>query len=454
MRRKKRAALLGVLLAMALAVSGCAQEAAPQEPESQPAGPVNDGREATVVIGELYVSDQRSAALREIADKYQADYPNTHLVLERFDRPEDLRAALASGEAQIADVTDRELAGLVRDGLLRDVAEPLAGWSEAATLIPIATRASNALNTAKTYLLPSDASQEVLFYRADWFSAYNEGRASSEMIYCRTWDQMVKASAALEDRGKLAFAGGEKLVDYFDAMIWSSLALGRSLDPGMAYFYPSDPVGTVFPQEKAAEGAEQFSRVMTEMALPQALSFSAQEALAAFQAGDACFLLADRSVMPTLAETMAPDTWAVMEFPRGLSGTAVFAPASFRGWGVSSLAEDWEIALHFLTFLTSADCNTHYAKVCGTLPVHSTAMVLEPSFLDGDLAVELAMVKRPDWYQYALEPTLYRAWDSYRDQANGWLRRFVAGELTQEELMGLLDRYWLDALAAEGPLWE
>lgn len=463
MKLRKGIALLltGALCAGVLA--GCAGKQA-EETVTEPAVSLcNDGREAKLVLGELAFSEGRSAVLREIADKYEADFPNTEIEVRAFDSPEGLEKALRSGEIDLAEVSSDAQAGYVQDGLLLDIYPYLTAWEESATLTQAARFVAGSMGESRAYLLPSDFFQDVLYYRADWFSEYNEGRETGQAWY-RTWDQIggrtvdgqwtPGAGEKLGERGGLAFAGKDKLVDYFNAMVWSSTTLGRTADASAAYFAPGDGGETIFSLEKTAQGAEQFGRVMKNAAIPEALDWTQDQAVKVFQDGKAGMLLADRSAIAVFENTMPEGSWAVEAFPRGLTGTAVFSPDSFSGWGISSAAEEKEIAAHFLTFLCNADNNTHYAKVCGTLPIHLEAADLEETLEDGPLAAELNMADRGDWYRYASPPVRYRAYEGYRETAGEKLRGFISGELTQEELLAFMDEYWSAAYGSEGNLWS
>ena len=110
--------------------------------------------------------------------------------------------------------------------------------------------------------------------------------------------------------------------------------------------------------------------------------------------------------------------------------------------------------MHFLTYLSNGDNNTHLAKACGTVPIHTTAADLEPSLEETGLSVNLLMVRRADWYFYAQEPLMYRAQEGWRETANQALREFLAGEMTQQELLASFDGYWSQARAGEGELWQ
>ena len=229
--------------------------------------------------------------------------------------------------------------------------------------------------------------------------------------------------------------------------------MGRIADPAAAYFSAEKESKSIFSLEKTPNGVAQFRQVMSTAALEDAWNWTEEEALAAFLDGRAGMLLADRTAMSVLRASMPEGSWAVLGYPRGIIGSAVFAE-EFTGWGVSASTKEAEIAAHFLTYLSNADNNTHFAKMCGTLPIHLEAADMEESLLETDLAVELDMVKRGNWYQYASEPTMYEAYQGYREQANEKLRGFLQGEVSQDELLGFLDDYWNRAYEEEGNLWK
>ncbi len=449
--------ILALALAAALALTGCSSPEAPALPQEEVKPLANDGRTATVVLGEVLESRERTDVLLEIAEKYQADYPNTTVEIATFASSRELKNALASGRVQIADIPGEDLPGYVREGLLADLEEDLPRWSEYATLLTPVKFAVHPLDSLHSYLIPSDLYQDVLFYRQDWMDAYNEGKAGGDMVYCRVWEQLITAAEKLGDRGKLVFAGQDRLPDYFDSMLWSMLAIGRLLDPGFGYYYPMQEgkgVTTVFRHEKAQDGMDQFARVMKAAVLPEALTDTRDQAVQAFIEGRAGFLLADRSVLPAVAAALPEGSWATREYPLGLAGIGVQSPVSYRGWGIAADAPDKDIVLHFLTTLSNADNNTHYAMTCGTYPLHSTALLLEPDLITGDFSADVAMARKPNLYKYAQEPTLYEAWNDYRAQAGEKLTAFARGELSQEALTDWLDEFWLAAAQQEGALWE
>ena len=454
--------LLAALICMnAFAGCGKTEEEAPSE---TPVSLKNDGRKVTLVLGELLGESRRIAVLEEIAEKYQADFPNTRIEVRSFSDAQSLKAAMEAGEVDIGEVPGEEQASFVRDGVLLDFYPYLLAWKESATLTQSARTVAGSMGASRAYLLPSEFLQDILYYRADWFEAYNEGLEPDQKVYCRTWEEIAGGPNAngtiitgaveqLGERGRLAFAGKNNLLRYFDAMVWSSLHQNRLADPGAGYFSVADEGKSIFSTEKASAAAEEFTRVVNA-AVQGALDWTEEEAVKAFQEGKAGLLLADRSAAESLRASMPEGSWAVEPFPRGLSGTAALSPNSFMGWGISASAKEQEIAAHFLTFLSNADNNTHLSRECGSLPIHLGAAAMEDSLTEGDLAAELTMAASGDRYRYAFEPTMYKAYTGYREEAEEKVSQFARGELSKADLLSYLDDYWNTACAEEGKLWK
>ncbi len=422
------AAALAAGLVLLGGCAGAPAESAP--PEAEPYRVQNDGREARLVLGFIADGSPRAEVLAEIGEKYTAEYPHTQIAVESFDSFAELDSAARQGRVDILEVPGGRQAELVEDGVLLDFSEALFGWEEYAALTPAAKMTAGSMGKGKAYLLMEDFRQLRLYYRADWVAAYNEGLTTGQ-AYCNTWGQILGGVAAdgtaipgtsekLGSRGKLAFAGKEELMRLFDLFLWSAVGRDQLEDPAFGY---AAGEGSVFQLENAAAGAEQFAQMMTDAALPGVLDFTQEQAVDAFVSGKAGLLLAGREAAETLADSMAPDTWAALPVPRGLNGTAVFS-GEYTGWGIRAGTQAPEIAEHFLLFLSDSDNNPHYAVTCGTLPIHMDAGNREPALYNSLIATDLGMLEHTNRYQYAqspfeAEPATSAAWEAVRDYAQG-----------------------------------
>ncbi len=438
MKRKRRIALA---LALVFCVfTGCSGQ--PAEESSQPTDFLkNDGRQARIVLGEINNGPERTAVLREIGEKYCADFPETDVFVQTFSDREELEEALREGKVDIAEVSDKEQPRYVKDGLLLDIRPYFDRWEEGSSLNRAASYIAGSMGKEKIYLMPSDYSQLVLYYRLDWTEEFNQGKPEREKAWYRTWTQIMRIPEYLgEDRAKLAFAGKDRLTDLFHAVIWSALGSSRLEDPAAAYYYENDgKKGTVFSTESAAAGMQQFTDLIGTAFLPDTVNWTEEQAIQAFQEGRAGILLADRSAASVLRETMPEGSWQISTFPQGLTDSAVMPLQSFTGWGISPKTEEPEIAAHFLTFLSNADNSTHYAVVCGTAPIHIEASLLEPSFGENDFSAETDMVGKGSYFTYAGLYGLDDANEESLSELDGDLRDMISGKLSGEELLERLD---------------
>ena len=456
--RRRRVALwacAGGIVCMLL--TGCAAPAStvPESSEEQSRVSLrNDGAEAKLVLVELETSQARTAALREIADKYEADFPKTEIEIITLKNAQELEARLsAGGQTDLLELHSGWVPAYVEKGMLKDIKPYMEVWDEWYSLSAAAKQGARCMGEEHVYLLPASTSQDALYYRKDWFESYNDAHPESTLLVPRVWEEVEKAAAALSDQGAgLAVAGKDLLVDYMDSVVWSSVNVGRMADISAAYFSREFEGKSIFSLEQAQKGMSQFVSVFSQAVPAEALQWEEAEAAEAFQQGKTALLLAGEDVYPFLEENMEEGEWGVAVYPRGGAGLAVFSD-DFAGWGVSAASASTETAVHFLCFLSNADNNTHLSKVTDTTPVHLTSYELDDFFLEGKRAVYTEMMKRSDWYQFASEPQRYEAYSGYRQEANDRLRDLLSGKTTQQDLLSWLGEYWDSAYAQEGKKW-
>ena len=101
---KKIGALLVAGLMLIGSMSGCQEQEAvssqeesslssSQEdaaPEEEPAVLENDGQATTLVVAELFYSQERTQALEKIAAKYMADHPETEIQIRTVETREEM----------------------------------------------------------------------------------------------------------------------------------------------------------------------------------------------------------------------------------------------------------------------------------------------------------------------------------------------------------------------------
>ena len=452
---KRWSSLLLCLLLLLGVFGACNQAQEAAAPITPPIVVKNSGRESVLTIGcmpgQTSASAAREDALREIAAKYTADFPNTSIEVRAFDDPDELLAALQAGEVQLLELESDSLDRL-NQGALLDLRPYLEGWEEYTTLDGPA-KAVLAQNGSENpcYLMPIDFLQPLLFYRADWFKAYNADKEWRDRIHTENWDGLLSACEKLDSQ--IIFVERDAPL-LFNTVLWSDLGSNALADPGAAYFAAPPVIDgelqevtgeTIFTASAAPAAVETFQKLLGKSQIME----SQEAAEAAFLDGQAAALIADRTILQKLSSELPEGAFAVQGLPQGKTETTVTSLYGFSGWGISAQVEDWESAVHFLFFLSDADNNTHYAKVGGTLPIHVTAEDLEGSLAEGLFATEVDLLSKGGEYQYAWIPNGYTESENWDETLSVKLND-ITEESGPDALLRWLDETWAAAFRTQG----
>ena len=300
----------------------------------QPAGPgKRRGHNPAGGGGNLH-SPERTAALEEIAAKYMADFPQTRVEIVTVEDSQEALAMLEDGQADLVELSQQEQPGAVEQGLLVDLEPYLDVWEERSSLTMAAKAVLSSMGNGRAFLMPITLNQDLVYYRSDWFEAYNQDKTEG-LVYCRIWEDFIDAAEKLSDKGAagLVFGGQEHLVDLFDSVLWSTTNVGRMADTAASYFSNVEGNTTLFTLEHAASAVEQFAQLV-EGAVPQeALTWTEDQAVEAFINGEAITLIAGQDRMEEIAAAMDEGAWDVAGYPRGTVGLAVTSLSSRAlGW--------------------------------------------------------------------------------------------------------------------------
>lgn len=425
-RNNLRRGAAACLAAGLLTLSGCGQEAPVTYLEE--VLPQNDGASATLTLcaGELLQEDSFRQALEDIVRKYQADWPQTQITLSGDTYEERERSG---GELPDIFVTTTGQEDLL------DFSPYLDAWDNQGSLSNAARLAMHHRGGQGAYVVPIDTSQTLLYYREDWFTAFNQGKDWYGRAKIETWDQLAESAVKLEAQGGVALAIEPE--ELFNSILWSTLGVGRIADRAAGYYPPRTDQRTVFSTEQAQTAVELLQKVWE-------VRVEGSDPVEAFVQGKTGMLIAGHEAAETLAQKMPEGTWTAVGLPEGESKTIV-VPCSWVGLGISAQTQEPEKAVHFLSYLTGADCNTHMAKLCGTMPIYTEAVYMEPSLLEGPRGHELAL-QGDTVYRFASEPAALK--EGYQQEARvaKEVDALLAGDITEEEFLSRLDQYHLDIL--------
>lgn len=208
----------------------------------------------TITMVESITSAERTAILREIADKYEAEHEN--IKIEIVSPPTESADAkitqmLMDGEkVDIVEVRDFTLTQFGTNGWLADIEKYINNWDEKETLTDSAKEVIYYYDDI-AYLIPYGFYQRGIYYRQDWFKDAGLQAPTS-------WQEIYDAGAKLTNVDNsvygYSFRGGQNGYIYADTVMWGYIGADK-LDDGRAGYFLKDGNGaTVFtlPETKAA----------------------------------------------------------------------------------------------------------------------------------------------------------------------------------------------------------
>lgn len=456
MKKRTLPILLVCVCLLSLVLSACggagSTEAMAKTESSLPPKPELTEEPVSITLAERFATDERTAILREIADKYEADHSNVTIEVQTFQTDEEIRAALKSGQADIAELSDKNLFAYTDEGLLTDIASDYQYWDETYTLTAAAQDVLGSYDYEAIYFVPHTMYQLALCYRTDWLEA-----AGLKEHQLATWEDLYGFAKKTMDSGKSEYGlvmNLEKGVYHFaDMLMWSYLGDWKTAGRYQAYYQMGNGSDTIFTMERTKEGLEMFRQLMNELVPSLSDEASGSGAAAAFIDGLAPMIVADPSDIYAIEHTMDPGLWAEIPLPVSLNSNQSFFTNSFDGWGLSAAAENRDWTADFLLYLSNSDNNTYFVKNTGGIPIHSDAKEKDDFFINTGLNVFMVISKRPGKHQFAMPPKMYDAFEAYEQEIDEKYEQYLSGALSAGELLNGLDRYWQDAYEAEGQRW-
>jgi multiple sugar transport system substrate-binding protein len=401
---------------------------------------------------ESLTSPERTAILREIADNYEAEHPNVTIEiisppLENADSKITQMLMNGSG-VDIVEVRDSTITQYATNGWLADLEEYLDNWDERDTLTASAEEVIYYYDDT-AYMIPYGFYQRGLYYRTDLFE--ENGLEQPE-----TWQDLYDAAVALTDASSsqfgYSFRGGTSGYQYADTIYWSWIGMDKIADPNAAYFLKDGDGATIFTLPEVKEALNFYKDLFTNGSPTDSIAWGFSEMVQGFVGGTTAMLIQDPEVIATCEADMDDDSWALVPFPVGPSGQAVF-PNGFAGWGMTSFTEHPDETADFLLYLSNAENNTYFAKNYSTIPIHSTASELDSYFSEGRFAMYMEMAENPDVYCHAAYPQMYEAFATYKTEVDTMYQKYLTDEITDDELLTWLDDFWTQAYADEGQKW-
>lgn len=406
----------------------------------------------TITLVESLTSPERTAVLREIADKYQAEHGNVTIEivsppLENADSKITQMLMNGSG-ADIVEVRDSTITQYATNGWIADLGQYIDAWDEKDTLTDSANEVIYYYNDT-AYMIPYGFYQRGLYYRTDWFE--EKGLDKPE-----TWQDIYDAGLAITDtansRFGYSFRGGTSGYQYADTIYWSWIGTDKVADPTAAYFLKDGNGATIFTLPEVKEALHFYKDLFKNTCPTDSIAWGFSEMVQGFVGGTTAMLIQDPEVIATCEADMDDSEWALVPFPKGPSGQGVF-PNGFAGWGMTSFTEHPAETADFLLFLSNSDNNTYFAKNYSTIPIHSNAAEKDSYFSEGRFAMYMDMAAEPDVYRHAAYPQMYEAFATYKTEVDVMYQKYLTDEISDDELLNWLDEFWTKAYEEEGQKW-
>ncbi len=434
---KKLARILTVLLVATLLLPGMAFAGEEQ---------------ITLYMVESLTSATRTAVLREIADAYEAEHPNIKIEiisppLEGADE-KIAQMLMAKQQMDIVEVREQVITMFSNNGWIAPLNSYVDGWDQKASLTEASTQSMTAMGE-DIYMIPYGFYQRCLFYRKDILEA-----AGLEVP--TTYEEMLAVGEALtnpdENKYGYAFRGGTGGNQYYEVEMLSWLGADKVAHPDAAFYLKDGNGATVFTTPEAKAALEYHKELYQKASPADSVTWAFSEMVQGFMSGTCALLIQDSEVIATCEAELQPEQWGTAVMPTGPSGQAVF-PNGYAGWGMTSYSEHPEEAADFLLFLSNVENNTKFAKHQALVPIHSEA-VQDPFFSEGPFSVYMDMANQPEVFRFAVRPQQYEAFASYKVEIDQEFQKYLMDTITADELLAQLDKFWADAYANEGQLWE
>ena len=346
-------------------------------------------RTATAVVAAALISapalardlvinyDDLNAAPKEAfeaaVEAFKAENPDINVIVNNTDREAHKTAIRNFLSADAPDVTSwypgNRMAPFVDAGQFEDISDlwESEGWAEdLASTLPSMTR------DGKQYGVPYTYYQWGIYYRSDIFEA-------NDISPPTTWDELLEASATLNEAGVTPFTIGTKFLwtaagvfDYLNLRT-NGYDVHNDLTAGKIKY--TDPrIVDVFEKWKQLVEPGYFVENHATM--------SWQDALAPFIKGEAAmYVMGNFSVAAMREGGLTDDQIDYIPFPTINPDVARAEEAPTDAFFIPSGAKNKEDAKKFLTFVVQPEVQTKWNETLGQLPINKNATPGDDKFI-------------------------------------------------------------------------
>jgi multiple sugar transport system substrate-binding protein len=386
---------------------------------------------------EVMTSPGRTAVLKDMIAKFEADHPNItiNLISPPYEQADNKLTLMMNAREPLDIVEVRELTEkqYVNNGLLENLEPRLKSWPDAKTLLPITLSAARSVdNTA--YLIPESFYIKALFLRTDVLKKLGVDAVPTTMQ--QFYDLAKKITKPANNQYGFAFRGKGNAYRASDYLILSDLS-----NVDVKFAYRTTDGKTVFDDPQFVKSLKAYIDLFKTAVPADGINWGFNEQINAFVSGIAPFLVQDPDTVPLVDQQLGRDKYTVVPMPLGASGKT-YCTYGFAGLSIPSYSKNKDAAWEFIKFFSAPKQNAEFNKKYGPLPIHSVAFKDDPYFSTGVYKAWAVQMSTPDKYVFVNYPwnaPQFPGWGQLQQQH---MQAALLGQMTAEEAAAKWASYW------------
>ncbi len=397
----------------------------------------SDDKKIELNFLEVMTSPGRTEVLKGIIASYETQHPNVsiNLISPPYEQADNkLTMMLNSNQPlDIVEVRDYTAKQYVVNKRLENLEPFLDKWNGSKTLLSVTKDAARMVdNTA--YFIPQFFYIKALFVRPDILKklGVTEMPKTVEELYTIS----KKVTQASENQYGFAFRGKGNAFAVSDPLITSDIP-----NIEVQNTYKLKDGRTIFETPEFLAGLKSYINLYNNATPKDAINWGFNEQVNAFVSGIAPFLVQDPDTIPLVDEQLGRDKYTVIPMPVGKTGK-MYLSSGFNGLAIPSYSKNKAAAWDFISYISSSEVNSDFAKKYGALPIHTTAFEANPYFNSGVYKAWATTMNDPNHFVFIKYPLASDKWPGWSQVQEQYMQSALLGQVTPEEAVKQWSDYW------------